>query len=228
MEISPEMPQAGAPGAGVPGVTPAPLREIIEGELLASLATETLPVAPPVAAGANVTVRSVEFPGPRVVVAPTPLALKPVPLTVTAEKVRLAFPLLAKVTPRELVPPTLTLPKVTLLGLAVSCGAAVVTPAPDRATVVGEFWALLVIAKVPETAPEEDGAKRICKVALLPAAMKESAAPCAIVKALLEILVWETVIEAVPPFVRVTVCVALPPTETFPKLMVVGLGERIV
>ncbi len=75
LELSPEMPQAGTPGAAVDGVTPFPVKEIVPGELLALLATETVPLALPVAAGANVTLSMVDWPGVSVVLALIPLAL---------------------------------------------------------------------------------------------------------------------------------------------------------
>jgi len=40
-------------------------------------------------------------------------------------------------------------------------------------------------------------------------------------------LAWETVTIAVPLFVKVTLCVALLPTETFPKSMLAGVDERV-
>ena len=40
-------------------------------------------------------------------------------------------------------------------------------------------------------------------------------------------LVWETVTEEVPLFFKVTLWVAAPPTETFPKLRLPGVAERV-
>ena len=54
LELSPDFPQIGAP-LEVDCATPVPLSEIVAGELLALLATETLPLALPPAVGANVT-----------------------------------------------------------------------------------------------------------------------------------------------------------------------------
>ena len=68
------MPQIGMPGAGVAGTTPLPRSEIVAGELVALLATETLPLAFPVAAGVNTTFRVANWPGAIVVFELTPVA----------------------------------------------------------------------------------------------------------------------------------------------------------
>jgi hypothetical protein len=73
MELSPDTPQVGAPL--VDCVTPLPLSGIVTGELLALLATDTLPLALPAAVGANVTFTVAVWPGVSVVFALTPLAL---------------------------------------------------------------------------------------------------------------------------------------------------------
>jgi len=65
-------------------------------------------------------------------------------------------------------------------------------------------------------------------VALWPAVIVYKEVPRVTVKAVPETWVWETVTDAVPLFVKVTLCVELLPTETFPKLTLVGLGDRIL
>src|SRR5690242_8096307 len=129
-------------------------------------------------------------------------------------------------TPSELLTPTTTFPKFTLLGIAVSCATGA-TPVPVRLTAVGELSASLVTVKVPEEPPEVDGAKRTCRVTLCPAAMEYTGVPVVMENAEPETLVWETVTAAVPPFFKVTLWVAVAPTGTFPKLRLVGLAERV-
>src|SRR3989449_3381040 len=89
----------------------------------------------------------------------TPLALKPAPVTVTPEMVTLEFPLLVSVTGNPLLPPTFTLLKLRLVGLAPSKNVAA-TPVPLRAMVRGEPGALLTMETLPLTLPaarsEED------------------------------------------------------------------------
>src|SRR5882757_1414235 len=100
--------------------TPVPLMEIVAGELVALLATVTLPATPPVDVGANVTFRAADCPGARTVPEDTLLALKPAPVVLRPEIVMLALPELVRVTPRVLVAPVEILPKLRLAGLAFS------------------------------------------------------------------------------------------------------------
>jgi hypothetical protein len=93
--------------------------------------------------------------------------------------------------------------------------------------VVGELSASLVTVRLPEREPEEDGVNRICKVTLWLAAIEDKGVPCVTANAAPEILTCETVTVAFPLFVSVTLRVALLPSETFPKLMPVGVAERV-
>jgi hypothetical protein len=113
-----------------------------------------------------------------------------------------------------------------LFGVAVNCDVAA-APEPERAIVVGELFASLVTVRPPVTLPEAAGAKRTCKVTLWPAAMEDRGVPCVMENAEPETLVLETVTAEVPALVKVTLWVAVAPTETFPKLRLVGLGERV-
>src|SRR2546422_11104332 len=94
----------------------------------------------------------------------TPLALKPAPVTVTPEMVTLEFPLLVSVTGNPLLPPTFTLPKLRLVGLAPSRNVAA-TPVPLRAIVRGEPGALLVMETLPLALPAAEGANCALNVA---------------------------------------------------------------
>src|SRR6266478_9871863 len=100
---------------------------MVAGELVALLVTETLPVTLPVAAGAKVTFKVAVCPGVRIVPADTPLALKPAPEMLTFEIVTLELPELVSVTARVLLAPVFTLPKLKLVGLALSRSVAVFT-----------------------------------------------------------------------------------------------------
>src|SRR5437899_8426654 len=86
------------------------------------------------------------------VLALTPLALKPAPVTVTPEIVTFEFPVLVSVTGNPLLPPTFTLPKLRLVGLAVSRNVAAI-PVPLRAMASGDPGALLVIETLPLAPP---------------------------------------------------------------------------
>src|SRR3989454_209956 len=96
--------------------TPVPLRAMVLGELGASLTSETLPDALPVAVGANCTLKVLDCPGGRVSGKVSPLMLKPAPVTGPCAMVKLAPPELVKVRFCTPVLPTSTLPKLTLGG----------------------------------------------------------------------------------------------------------------
>ncbi len=96
-------------------------------EFDALLATITLPVTLPVAAGANVTFSVTICPGVMICPLETPLAVKPAPEIVTLETVILELPEFVKFTPRELLPPTFTLLKFRLVVLGVSAPGAGLT-----------------------------------------------------------------------------------------------------
>jgi hypothetical protein len=98
---------------------PFPDKVIIAGELDALLLTVTLPVAAPLADGANVDVSVVDCPGERIVPV-DPVELKPAPATKTWEMVTLDLPALVKVTFCVPLLATFTSPKFKLLALEFS------------------------------------------------------------------------------------------------------------
>src|SRR5260221_3833724 len=107
--------------------TPLPVKEMVDGELVALLATTTLPVALPVAAGANVTFIVADCPAPRVVPPETLLELKPVPEAVTPEMVRFAVPVFLSTTGSVLIVLVSTFPKLTVVGVTLRVAVAALT-----------------------------------------------------------------------------------------------------
>jgi hypothetical protein len=99
-------------------VPPVPLRPIANGELGALLESETEPVEDDAEVGPNATLKDADSPALIVSGVVKPETLKPVPVTLNCEMVRLALPGLEMVTGWELVWPTVTAPKLTLDGLA--------------------------------------------------------------------------------------------------------------
>jgi hypothetical protein len=87
---------------------------------VALLVTETLPVTLPAVVGAKFTVKVAARPVFRIVPADTPLAVKPEPVMLTLEIVTLELPEFVSVTARLLMEPVLTLPKLRIVGLALS------------------------------------------------------------------------------------------------------------
>lgn len=78
------------------GWTPAPVSEIVVGELVAVLTTLMLPATLPAAAGANPTLRERLWPAARVTAPEKPLTLKPLPEELTCETVTEPVPVLER------------------------------------------------------------------------------------------------------------------------------------
>jgi len=102
------------------GWTPVPERVTVAGELVALLATVTLPVAPTAAAGVNVTFSVAVCPGVRTCPVESPPAVNPAPEMLIFETVTFEFPALVNVTRKTLLLPVLTLAKFRLAVLALS------------------------------------------------------------------------------------------------------------
>jgi len=109
-----------APSRTVEAV-PLPLNSMASGEFGALLTSETDPVTPPAAVGVNTTLTVVFPPAAIVFGNERPFVLKPVPVTLADEIVKLAFPPFESVIVCELLFPVITLPKLTLDGFAASC-----------------------------------------------------------------------------------------------------------
>ena len=99
------------------GCVPLPAREATVGELCALLSIETVPDALPGAVGANCALKVLDCPGARESGKLNPLMPKPAPVTLPCEMFKLAVPEFVKVTAWLLAVPTITFPKLTLLGV---------------------------------------------------------------------------------------------------------------
>ena len=140
---------------------------MVAGEFVALLATATLPDTLLGKVGAKITLKVVFCPAVNVTAGASPLVLNPVPVTVAPEIVTFELPVFVKVTGNALLLPTLTLPKLRLVGFAVSNKVAA-TPVPVSAIVVGVVGALLTSVTLPDTPPAAAGAKAMLKFALCP------------------------------------------------------------
>jgi hypothetical protein len=139
-----------------------------------------------------------------------------------------AFPELVRVIFCEELLPTLTLAKLTFVGLMLSSdcvcvGVCVCVPVPLNTTVMEEPDASLAIEMLPLAPPTEDGVKLAEKLTLWPALSVVGVDNPAMAKPEPETLAEEIVMLAVPEFVRVIGCDPLLPTATLPKLMLVGV-----
>ena len=119
--------------------------------------------------------------------------------------------------------PTLTLPKLTLAGLIVSCGCV---PVALKPTVSGEPGALLAIEILPVAVPDEAGENFAVRETICPALMVVGTDKPLMLKPVPEATACEIVTLAVPEFVSVIGTEPLLPTRTLPKLRALGLAER--
>jgi hypothetical protein len=110
-----------------------------------------VPVRIPVAAGVKVAFSIAVCPGVKICPVDTPLAVYPAPEILTLEMVTFEFPVLVNVTPRRLLWPRPTFPKLRLVAFAAS----------DPEGTVPEFdFAALVPAPVTSAQPERDNVAR--------------------------------------------------------------------
>jgi hypothetical protein len=186
--------------------------------LVALLTTETLPDTLPAAAGANETPSVADWLGVRVVLALTPLALKPTPRVVTTEIVTFEFPALVTVTFCELLLPTFTFPKLTFVGLRLRVRVAAI-PEPLRLTDVGEVGALLTMEMLPDAEPTKVGKNATIIVVCCPALMFNGSVNPLTLKADPDSFTWVMLSVAVPVFVMISAWDRLVPTTAFAKLM---------
>lgn len=112
--------------------TPVPESDVIFGESVALLTTESCPATLPVEVGANVALKLVFCPAAKVKGVAGPLTPNPAPVAVAFEIVTLALPVSVMTTGNVLVLPTVTFPKLRVPGLADSTGPAALTPADER------------------------------------------------------------------------------------------------
>lgn len=148
----------------VPAVVPVPVNGIVRVGLGAFEVSVRLPLAAPLAVGANVTLKLVLCPAFRVTGAVIPLSVNPDPLIPTWEIVTLDPPLLVTVSERALLLPTVTLPKLRVLGLAPNAPAVI--PVPVSGIANEGLAPSEVIVTVPFALPADCGAKVTVNVAL--------------------------------------------------------------
>ena len=136
----------------------------------------------------------------------------------------LELPVLVTVTVCGLLLPTNTLPKLKLVGLAVSWNVAA-TPVPLSGIAVGELGALLTSDTEPVTLPAAVGVNAALNVALAPAAIVCGTLRPVMLKPVPVTVACEIVALAVPVFFKVIVCEALFPVMTLPKAALDGVAE---
>ena len=208
----------------VAGVTAVPVKGIAKLGLEALDVTVTVPPALPTEVGANVTLNDVLCPGVSVT-GVKPEMLNPVPATVTSEIAVFTPPVLVRVSVWLEFCPTLILVKFRLAGEGVTTAGA--APVPDRAISIVVLDPLKVSETWPLTAPGVVGANVTPNVAFWPGAkVKGRLSPVTLNPAPV-MAACEIVRLAPPEFCRVSVCVALVPSTTAPKLKLAGLVDNM-
>ena len=212
-------------GFGViwPCVTPTPDRGTVSVVLLASDVIVRLPLLLPADAGVNTALKVVLCPAFRLTGSVGPLKVNPVPVTAAFEIVTVEPPELVTTTATDLLLPSVTLPKTTLLGLAVNEPGA--TPVPLSAIFNGDPGASEAIARLPLTFPEPVGANFTEKItAWLGVNVVGSVNPT-MEKPAPVTVACEMVTFDPPELVRVSDRLELLPTCTLPKARLAGLDE---
>lgn len=137
-----------------------------------------------------------------------------------------AAPVLVSVTVCVCVFPTVTLPKVSLVGLSDNCPVAEAVPTPVSEMLVLALDALLMTESVALKVPTVLGENEMLIVALCPGATVAGRAGAIREKNCVEMAALLTVIEVLPVFVAVKVNVLLVPVSTLPKSRPVVPKER--
>ena len=201
---------------------PVPDRPIVSDDGVPLVAKVMLPLADPEADGVNTALNMTLLPATIVLDVESPVWLKPVPDTVTCEKVSVALPLFLRVIGCELLFPTLTAEKLTLDGFADICACV---PVPVRLITKDDGVPLVASVMLPLTAVADDGANMALKLKVPPAEIVEDVESPVWLMPLPATLICEKVSVEVPPFVSVTGTEPLLPKATFPKLTLDGLAE---
>lgn len=203
--------------------TPAPESETVT-VALASLLTVTVPLAFPAAVGVKVLFSTALCPGPITVFGAIPLTVNPVPATVTPAMVTFAFPVFASVAPSALLVPSITSPKLSVVGFAPSNRVAA-TMLPAAGIEIGEFGASLAIEIIPFTLPLPAAVNVILKALLCPPATTNGSVNPVVPNPLPVTVTLDIVALAFPLFVIVMVCELTDPAATFGKLALFGVTE---
>lgn len=206
--------------------TPVPVIAMPAGEFVALLEILTVPVRVSACLGAKVRLSVAVWPGARVAPLIPPPATTSVAEAVTAEIVMLELPVFFRLTERVLALPTVSLPKLRLVGVAVTVRVAAI-PLPVIASARLLFVALLVIAVFAEEVLTVVGVKTSVPFAVAPAARTIGVVIPLRVKAELLDDQEEIVRLAAPVFFSCTACDTLEPNGTLPKLTLPGVAESV-
>jgi hypothetical protein len=209
-----------APSA--PGATPVPDNGTDNVGFVALEVMVTLPLALPAVTGANVTLKVALCPAVRVAGVEIPLTEKPDPLLATFEIVSVVPPVLVTVSDSTCLLPSVTLPKLKLVGFDPREPAAM--PVPDSGTESVGLEPFEVMVTLPLALPAETGANVTLKVALCPAVSVAGVEIPLTEKPDPLLATFETVRVEPPVLVMVSVSTCLLPSVTLPKFKLVGFA----
>jgi hypothetical protein len=181
-----------------------------------------LPVAAPAVVGENVTPNESVWPAVIVFGSESPLIPNALPESVARLIVTLEVPVFVSVTFCVLLWFTCTFENVSVEGEIESPACVAV---PFKETIRGEFDASLITVSAPEAAPAVVGANCTVTVMLWPTARLVAGLPPVTLNPAPVTVACEMFTAAVPAFVTVTFCVALPPTATLPNVTLVEFAE---
>jgi len=203
--------------------TPVALSATVAGEFGALLTIETAPLTFPADCGAYCTLKFPLWPGVSVNGAASPLKVKPAPVTVACETVKLDVPLFLICTVCEFVFPVTTEPKLADVGVRLNPGCTCVPVTAATAFTPSLF----VTVTLPVVAPAVVGANVTLNVRLCEGASATGAAspPTEIPAPLAATCV--TVTLEFPVFETCTFCLVLLPALTLPKFKLEGERDMV-
>ena len=184
--------------------------------------TVRFPLTAPPDVGANETVSVALLPALSVIGVVIPLKLNPASVIPTLETVMLDPPVFVTVSDSDPLLPTLTLPKLRLVGLAAN--APGVTPVADTGMIKVGFVAVEVTVRFAVTAPAAVGANETLSVALCPPLSVNGVVIPLTLKPAPVIPTCETVTLEAPMLVMVSDREPWLPIVTLPKLKLVGFA----
>jgi len=201
---------------------PAPVSDSTAGELPALLTKESFPVALPELLGEKITPKETLLPAAMVSGKETPVTVNS-GLVVDAEETTTLDPAALSVADMVLLDPTATLPRSPLAGETFKLPLAVALPESGMVNVFPPPPVTTV--RLPVAAPLVVGVNHISNVMLLPGANITGGAIPVLAKPVPPVLTDEIVNASLPPLVRVSKTLPLPPADTLPKLTLEGLAE---
>jgi len=208
--------------AGLLGLAPLPLNPITTLGVEESFTTVTLPERLPGLGGTIFALKVLLWPGRIVIGNETPVTENPNPAAVTLETVSVEALGFVIVSNWDIVTPTVTVPNATFVGKTVMVGLLEPPPVPLNATTTDGVAVLLVMMRLPDSAPIVGGAKLALNVTLCSGAICIGNDTPETEKPVPDAMIFEIVSVALPELVIVSGWESVTPIPAVPKLMFTG------